>query len=369
MKSKGIEEKGFMRLIVLAATGISLIVPFGKEAGEDIWLSILIGGAFSLLLYIMYCRIMSLFPGKDLFQILEEVAGKALSNVIILVYLFPALIIGASVLKAYGDFVTTTSIEETPIIIPIIFIAILCIYICKTSFKSTLCRWSYLFFLFNAPLPSIVILLLIPQMDLYNVLPVLEQGIKPVLMSALPFYSIGFTEAAFFTLFFFRGKTKKSPFKVYLTALFWIVLLILGVSMATMLVLGPDIYEVTLFPTHNVVTKIRASELLQRLEPIIIVSTVTAGFVKVAVTIFYFSKALSKLFNVSNYKIFVTPVSIVFICAAYIIYETTLDMWEFGFFSYQYFISFYLAAIPFGIWLASERHKRKQKDIKNTNGA
>ena len=65
-----------VKIMIMFIGGSSLILGTATDCKQDAWIAILIGMAFSLPIIIVYSRIILLFPGKDLFCILENVFGK-----------------------------------------------------------------------------------------------------------------------------------------------------------------------------------------------------------------------------------------------------------------------------------------------------
>ena len=69
--------------IVLFIFGSSVVVGVSGEAGQDSWLSLILAAAMFLPLFLMYARIMRIFPQTDLFDVLEILFGKIFSKVFI----------------------------------------------------------------------------------------------------------------------------------------------------------------------------------------------------------------------------------------------------------------------------------------------
>lgn len=350
-----------MATIILAISGTSLVVPFARDAGSDIWIAIILGILFSIPVFFIYSKILSLYEEKNLFDILEIVFNKIIAKTIIVLFAGFSFLLGVSYLFVYGHYLTTVSLPETPIYFPLILKISLIIWIVKSGIE-VIGRWSTLFLLLNSPLPSIVVLLLIPQMDFNNLTPLLYNGFKPVLMSSFTTSILAFSESVVLCLFLFSFQRKVQISKVFIWALLLVGFLSFGVSTTAMLVLGSDLYVHTLFPIHNVSTKIEISTLLERLEPIIVISTTTAGFLKTSLSIYVCSKCVSKLFNFNDYRFIVTPLSLIILSFSFFIFDNISDTWYFATKIYPFFAAIFTMLLPLLILVACLYNKSNSKN-------
>ncbi len=90
---------------------------------------------------ILGARIHYIFPQKDLFDVCEICFGKVIGKIIILLFTLYTFYWSSDVATNYGEFVRTVSFPETPRIIPMAFIFILCAFAIKESVE-TLGRFS-----------------------------------------------------------------------------------------------------------------------------------------------------------------------------------------------------------------------------------
>ena len=88
MKNEAISERQGAILIILFILGSVLLIGSGGTAKQDAWISIIIAILVSSIVLLMYSRILSLYPGKDLFDILQIVMGKVLGKIISLLMIW-----------------------------------------------------------------------------------------------------------------------------------------------------------------------------------------------------------------------------------------------------------------------------------------
>ncbi|QZY54577.1 GerAB/ArcD/ProY family transporter [Crassaminicella profunda] len=340
-----ISDREGICLVILFISGSSLALPTAGDAGRDLWLAIIIAIIIAIPILLLYSKLLSLYPGKDLFDILVMIFGRFLGKIIGILYIWFSFHLGALVIRDFGEFPITVSIPETPIIAPMLLVVILSIWIVKEGIE-VLGRWAKLFLLFNAPLPSILILLLISQMDIGNIQPVLYEGIKPLLKGTFSAFSFPFAETVVFTMILSSLKTKKSPYKIYIKGLLLGGMLIAGVSLAEILVIGPDLYAVTFFPNHSVARKVHIGQMLSRMEVIVILATITAAFLKVSVCLLAVCRGIMKLFRLNNYRFLVAPIGLLMLLLSIIIHKNIIEMFEWNSAVWAYYAFPFQVIIP-----------------------
>ena len=81
MKNEVISERQATIIIILFIIGSTFLTGSGGQAKQDAWIAIIIAMTWSIILLLMFSRILSLYPGKDLFDILEIVMGKFIGKI------------------------------------------------------------------------------------------------------------------------------------------------------------------------------------------------------------------------------------------------------------------------------------------------
>ncbi|KXG74734.1 GerAB/ArcD/ProY family transporter [Thermotalea metallivorans] len=360
MDKEMIADKQGIALVILFVAGTSTAWPTATAAGRDIWLAILAAILGACFIVSIYSRILSLYHGKDLFDILELLLGKFLGRGVSLLFIWFAFHMGALVIMGYGDFLITVSLPETPRLVPMILIALLAIWGVKEGLE-VLGRWAKLFLMLNIPMPIVTILMLIPQMELSNIRPVLYDGLAPVIRGAVDAFAFPFAETVVFMMVLSSVKEKKSPYRIYLMGLFFGGLLTFSVSLTEMLVLGPDIHAASFFPSHTAVTKINIAGLIHRLELISIISTYTAAFVKLSICLLAAAKGLAKIFQFADYRFFVSPLGLSMLNFAYIIHGNILESRQWSTRIWPYYAFPFQVALPLLILGIAEIKRKVQE--------
>ncbi|QZY56229.1 GerAB/ArcD/ProY family transporter [Crassaminicella profunda] len=356
MNKEVISDKQGIVLMIMFLIGTSTIVVAGLEAKRDFWLAIVIAIFMALPMIFIYARLHYIFYDKDLFDICKICFGKFIGKGIVILYTWYLFHSVTLVILNFGLFVNTVAFMDTPQIIPIISIAILCIWVVKKGME-VMGRWTELILLVFIGLIFIAILLLIPNMNINNIQPILYNGVKPIAKGAISSFSFPFGETVVFTMFFSTFKKKKSSYKIYTIGLLIGGIILLIVSITDILVLGANTASSTYFPSYNTITRISIGSLLQRLE--IIVATIYAfgAFVKISIYLLATCKGFTKIFEYTDYRFIVIPVSLLMINLSYFVHDSIMYNMEWTSEIWPYYAIPFQVILPIIIWITAEIKK------------
>lgn len=360
MNKEVISDIQGISLMIFFISGSSIVTQTAQEAGSDSWIAILLGIILSLPIVYIYARLLSLFPGKDLFDILTYVFGKFLGKGIALLYIWFSIHLGAFIIRDYGEFPVTISLPETPMIVPMIAITFLATWGVKEGIE-VLGRWTLFFLILVSPLPGITMLLLIPEMDFNNIQPILYNGIKPVMDGAFSVFSFPFGETIIFLMVLSSLKSRKSSYKIYIKGLLIGGVLLACVTLTEVLVLGSDLYSATYFPSHSVASKINIGGFLQRMEVFIIISLFIASFIKISICLLAASRGIAKVFNYDDYRFIVGPIALLMLNLAYLLHDSLIEMVEWGGEVWKYYTFPFMVIMPIFILIGAEIKNKRNK--------
>lgn len=237
MNKEQISDKEAFCLLFIFIMGSTLIIGIGGEAKNDAWIAGIVGILASLPFILIYSRIVSLFPGRDLFDILNLATGKIIGKLIALLYIWYAFHLGALVIRNFGEFVNTVALPETPMLFVMFYLTLVCVIAVRSGVE-VMARVSAYMLPVLIFIIFIVQLLAIPEINLNNLKPILGNGIAPVLAGGFSAFSFPFAETVLFIGIFFALKTKKSPYKVYLSGILLAGALIVALTIRNISVLG-----------------------------------------------------------------------------------------------------------------------------------
>ncbi|WDV45280.1 endospore germination permease [Clostridiaceae bacterium M8S5] len=351
MNDNSLSENQATRILILFFLGSSLALHNAVQAKQDNWLAILIATFLAIPLFYMYSYMLtSITNAKTFFDVHHYVYGRYLGTLINFTYVISSFFLGATITREYGEYLITISMQQTPLIVPLIIMSLLGAWIVKEGIQ-TLGRWCNLFFFINAPLPTIILLLIIPLINIENILPIMYNGVRPVIEGSIYALGIPFGEAIMIFTIIFTLPSKKSYYKIFTKSILISGVTLTGVTLIQIMVMGFDIYMLSYFPSHAVASNISIGKFLERLEIIMLIATATAGFVKVSIGLFSATNGIAHVFNVQNRKLLVIPCSLLVINLSYFLNSSIMDLMNMYFVYWGYYTFFFCIILPITTFL------------------
>lgn len=348
-----ITAKQAVYLLILFMIGSNLFMGLAPSAKNDAWLAVLLGTVMAVPVIFIYARLLSLFKGKDLFDILTLVFGNVIGKIAALAYIWYPLHLGALVIRDFGEFSSTVAVPETPMLMPMLFMGFLCIWAVMAGVE-VLGRCSKILFPIIAAIIGITTLLVIPYLNFGYLKPVLYNGFSPVFNSAFTVFSFPLAETVLFTVVFSALKTDKSTYRVYFSGLFIFVAIGVFLTLRNIVVLGGDLFGEVYYPLYVEVSRISIGEFIQRIEASVATTFVITAFVKVSVCLYVTCLGVSKLFGLKSYRSIVVQTGILMIFFAYIVHANIMDLTSFAFEIYAYYAFPFQVIIPVILLIAAE---------------
>jgi spore germination protein KB len=325
----------------------------GLESEQNLWISIILSILISMPIMFIYSRLYELFPEKNILEVTEICFGKFIGKILIGLFAFYMIEETYEVLRNVAQFIATVNFGETPLIIPIIFITLLCIFTTKQGIEVT-SRFSKAF------LPILIMFILffslssIPNMDISNIYPVLNGGIKPIIKGLFQTFLFPFTQIVGFPILFSNLKEKRSSYYIYFTSLFLGGMLIFLLSVTSLLVLGIESTASVYHPTYLVAARIRIGPYIQGIEILIGTTLILAAFIKTSIFLLAGCIALAHLFNFKDYRFIITPIALISINLSYIMVDNIKEYWEWTDKVWYHFAFLFQVILPVLIWSFAE---------------
>lgn len=269
MQDNGKITAAQLRLLVLIFTiGSSIIVATGSmaaEAGRDAWISVMVGGVISLGFVYVYAALYRLHPQLTLVQMNMLVFGRWIGQLVSWVYFVYFLLLTSLLVREIGDFLTTFFLVYTPIqAIHIIYLLII-VWGMRIGLE-VLTRAAEIFFPWLLLLFFILIVCLIPKMDIDHLLPVMENGGKPVIRGAIPFLGLPFLELVTFLMMMPTVIQRQQATRALFQGMAGGTMLLFLLVLTTILVDGALIATDATYPSYTLTRQISIGHFLERIE-------------------------------------------------------------------------------------------------------
>ncbi|PKM93478.1 MAG: spore gernimation protein [Firmicutes bacterium HGW-Firmicutes-1] len=356
-----ISNKQAISLLILFIIGESSIFIEGFEAKKDLWIAIILAIVFTIPLVLIFARLHVLFPNKNLLDIMEICLGKYLGKALIALYTWFFFHTVVLILEDIGFFVSTVLFPETPFIIIVIVFALTCTYCVKQGLE-VLGRWAEFFIIIPIVIEILVFLLLIPKMEITNILPILYDGIGPVAKGTFLTITFPFAYIVGLASVFAFSKDKNSPYKIYFSGILIGGVIVFMSSFKSTLVLGEDIGHY--FPTYVTVSRIRIGNFLQRLDILAVIVFMIGIYVEVSAFLLATCIGITKLFDFADYKFIVMPITLLILNICFYEFDSIMHYFEFGREIWPYYVFPFEIIFPCMLWITAEvKIKIKRKKL------
>lgn len=219
-------------------------------------------------------------------------------------------------------------------------------------------RWAIILF------PIILFILLIPfpflvqQMKIDRVLPVMYNGIQPVINGTLSTLAFPITQTFVFLMVFENIQDTKSFKNIILKGVFIGTLVLLIVVFSTLLTIGGGNYINAYLTTQVALRRLTIGKLFERVEIIILQTFVYTIFLKFSIVFIATMKGIGHILNLKNYKSISLIIVFLAVNIGYIIYSNSMEGIEFIINIWPPYALTFQVALPFILWIISELKAR-----------
>lgn len=357
MGTEQLSDKEAIFIIIVFIFGSSLIISSGGGAKNDAWISLILSVIMAVPLFLVFSRILSLYHGKNLFDIIIMTLGKKLGIGIIILYTWYAFHLGALVLRNFGEFIKTVAMPETPIIVPLMAMGLLSIIAARLGIE-VLARTCTFFLPILFFILLVVQLLILPQLNFNYIKPVLGGGIEPVIKGAFATFSFPFAETILLVSVL-SLQTNKSPLRVFSIGIGVASSVMLIITLRNIMTLG-NMLDSFYFPSYAAVGLISIGDFIQRIEVTVSMVFVFCVFGKSTICLLATCKGIEKVFNLKNYRSIVIHVGMLMIYFSYIVYNSIIEMVNWAIDIYPYYAFPFQVIMPILLWIIAEyKHSKK----------
>src|SRR3954465_9016780 len=169
-------------LIMLFEVGSTTLFALGIAAKQDAWLVVLLAFFIGTGLIWVFTQIPRIYPDQNFSEILNAAVGRKLAIPLLIIY-GAYFLDGASYnFYEFGALIKMTALPMTPLLVILYFFMLVSIYILSLGFEVLARTGEILLPVFIIFLITIYILTMFSgQFDINGLLPILGNGIKPLL--------------------------------------------------------------------------------------------------------------------------------------------------------------------------------------------
>lgn len=299
-------------MIILFQIGSTPLFELGIKAGQDAWLVVITSMLLGLVLLFLFLAIQRREPEKNLSQLLVQYFGSFVGKTVLLLYTLMFTYEAMRNVRDFGDLTLLTILPRGPISLIMLVMLILSIY---AIYKGIEVFFRLAEYIVVGVLAFYFILLImhfgsgIVHWD--HLRPILENGIQPVVKESLnSVVWMPFGQMMIFLMFWHYLNEKKEMTKTSIRAFFVSGVVILLSNIMNLIVLGPQLANISTVSLLQSVQLIQIAEIFERFDALVILLFYAGIFIKA--TLWYLAAVLglSQLFGM-DYRRFALPVGII----------------------------------------------------------
>jgi len=273
----------------------------------DLWWSPIWASSLGFVTVYVMVRLSRLFPQQSFIEYIERIIGRVAGKIVGLTYLVFLLHINGIVIREYGEFIVSSFLSHTPIIV------IMGTIVCVSAFAviggiEPIMRCAQLFVPAVVVLGVAIIALLIPSMKLTHMFPMFENGLLPSIKGAVV-PSGWFSEYMLISFLLPSIKDRNKAIKYSFISVTSVMAIMVLVNYSILLMFGNGIMTMSQ-PLMTATRQINLVDFIQHLESIVMAIWVLAVFLKI--TMFYYVLVLGtgQLLKLSERRSVIWPIGV-----------------------------------------------------------
>ncbi|WP_406567161.1 GerAB/ArcD/ProY family transporter [Brevibacillus borstelensis] len=272
----------------------------------------------------------------DLGPIQRENFGKMAGKIdLLVVFLIFHFSFGTDA-RDLGNFIVSNVMPETPV--EVILISFSMVVVIATRYGlEVIARTTEIFFPWIFVSLLFLTFTLLPEIEINQLEPVTEGGIKPLLGAGIQFSSLQ-EFVCFLMLLPFVNRPKKVLHSLLLGAAAGGVILII-ITALCILVLGSDFTARNIYPSFVLAKKISIGNFLERVEVLLAGVWFLSIFIKTTITFYVSALGLAQSLELRTYKPLTVPLGVLMVALSVLAYPNITKLLEFVpkiWFSYAY---------------------------------
>ncbi|BBH20152.1 germination protein [Paenibacillus baekrokdamisoli] len=302
-------------LFLFFVTGSSIVIipaPLTNVAGNGAWISLLIAVAMGMVLLAGILYLYRQFPSKSLIEYSRFTLGNGLTILLLIPFTCVMFWNVAGIVIEIGLFFKSTMLKETPTyaVNSLFFVTIALTVLAGIEVIARMTA------VFLTLMFGFIIIVLVLVGTLYHpeyLLPVLPDGIRPILNAAYIAYGFPYSELVVFAIILplVRNEDTSKVGKHLFVALIVNAMTLLASIICSIMVLGPLSGDLK-YSLYQLARLIFVQDIIERIESVIGFSLIVGFYFKASILLLILIRVLAQMLRLENERLLVFPAA--FIC-------------------------------------------------------
>ncbi len=282
--------------------GISLSQMF-TNVHQDAWLSVFIAFIIGLVLLLIYLYLINYKLEYNIIKLNTYIFGTIIGTIINIFICLCIFIYAICIFWNFTNFITTQYLSNTPLIAIGGLLSIPLFYILIKDIE-TITKTAIIVFFISILIYSLSLFGLFNEIDLNNIMPILENGINPVIKNSI--YSLCFNVGPIFLITIVPKSYFKKEQKFNMPIIFMYIFNALFVCygvFTVLAVLGPNLSILYEYAEVQVLKRVVIFGFVDRIESIISLRWIFDIFITLTMTLYFILIFIKETFKIKKQKI------------------------------------------------------------------
>jgi spore germination protein KB len=297
------------------------------HAGQDGWLSVMLGGAVGVIVVLIVTFLGLRYPGMTLIEYSEIILGKWPGKIIGLIFIFFYLHLTSVIIREVSTTINGTLLQKTSPETITIVIFITCAYTVKKGLE-VITRANVLNLVTIYLAMFTVLILLLKDLHFEFLTPVLSKGILPVIQDS--FSPAGWFCEVVSIAFLMPNINKPKEAKMFsILAILWVALTLMVLVGVNIMIFGPQFASIMTHPSLRAVRYININNYIQRVDIIFLVPWIMSNYIKICVFFYITVQVISRWLKIEKPKTLILPIGTILFSLSLTLFKSSVDLIEF----------------------------------------
>ncbi|MDQ8739474.1 endospore germination permease [Paenibacillus sp. LHD-38] len=306
---------------------VNIPAPIIAFAKNDAWLSLIISCTIGGLLLSCILYLNKHYPGLTFVEYSLKAVGTWITFLLLIPFVAYLFHMCAGIVLDVDLFMTSSLMDETPMYIFSIVVLLAAAITAHVGIEA-MARMFIIIITLMLCFVVVIFIVALPDYRPEQLLPILSQGIKPVLHGAYFTYGFPYAEVIVFAMLLaFVRKTNNNELNrsMYMALIINGVILITSV-VCTIMMFGPMAGE-RKYSLYQFARIIQVVDIIERIESVIAMALIAGSYMKATITLYALTLAISQLLRLRDYRILIFPTALIIVLLTLLLSEG-MTKWE-----------------------------------------
>ncbi len=278
-------------------TGLNLLI---KIAEEDAWIATFIAIILGFIPFYIFISFSTMYPEKNIFEIIETTFGKRFGKVIISIITLFAISFVLLYFWNLTNLISSQYLYKTPQLFVYIIFAIPIVYILSKGIRIFL-RSSIIIFFITVLLYFVILISLAPQAHLVNLYPILKNGIPPVFQAAFGLIAYCISPLFFLGAIPIHYYEDKENYKKYMIISYIITSIsVFIIPFLIVSIFGIELASLYQYPEFQILRRVSIGGFIERVESSLSVHWIFELLILITMGMYFIKQGFYHIFHIKK---------------------------------------------------------------------